>query len=38
VKGKGVSALENNTNYHGVPLKPEQLQQALKELEQGINP
>jgi transketolase len=36
VKGKGVSLLENNTNFHGVPLKPEQLEEALKELEQGI--
>lgn len=38
VKGKGVSALENNTHYHGVPLKPEQLDQALQELEQEIRP
>ena len=36
VKGKGVSLLENNTNFHGVPLKPDQVEQALKELEQGI--
>jgi transketolase len=36
VKGKGVSILENNTNFHGVPLKPEQLEQALQEIEQGI--
>jgi transketolase len=36
VKGKGVSFLENNTNAHGVPLKPEQMEQALKEIEQGI--
>jgi len=36
VKGKGVSILENNTNFHGVPLKPDQLEQALKELDQGV--
>jgi len=36
VKGKGVSILENNTNFHGVPLTPEQMDQALKELEQGV--
>lgn len=36
VKGKGVSILENNTNFHGVPLTPEQMEQALKELEQGV--
>ena len=36
VKGKGVSLLENNTNFHGVPLTGEQMEQALKELEQGV--
>ena len=36
VKGKGVSILENNTNFHGIPLTPEQMEQALKELEQGV--
>ena len=32
VKGKGVSLLENNTNFHGVPLNPEQMEKALLEL------
>jgi transketolase len=35
VKGRGVSLLENNTNFHGVPLTPEQLEQALLELSRG---
>lgn len=34
VKGKGVALLENNTNFHGVPLKPEQMEKALLELTQ----
>jgi transketolase len=34
VKGKGVSLLENNTSFHGVPLNPEQMEKALLELTQ----
>lgn len=34
VKGKGVSSLENNTNFHGVPLSQEQMEKALLELTQ----
>lgn len=33
IKGKGVSFLENNNEYHGKPISAEQLQKALKELE-----
>lgn len=33
VKGKGVSFMELNPGWHGVAPKPEQLEQALKELE-----
>jgi transketolase len=32
VKGKGVSFLEDKNGWHGVPLKPDDLQRALKEL------
>ncbi len=32
VKGKGVSFMENNVNFHGKAPNPEQLEQALKEL------
>jgi transketolase len=32
VKGKGVSFMENNANFHGKAPNPEQLEQALKEL------
>lgn len=32
IKGKGVSFLEDQGGWHGVPLKKEQLAQALKEL------
>lgn len=32
IKGKGISLLENKEGFHGVPLKKEQLDQALKEL------
>jgi transketolase len=32
VMGKGVSFMENDESYHGAPLKPEQLEKALKEL------
>ena len=31
-KGKGVSFMENNPDYHGKAANPEQLEQALKEL------
>ncbi len=33
VKGKGVSFMENNVDFHGKPPTPEQARQALKELE-----
>ena len=33
VKGKGVSFMELNAAWHGVAPKPEQLEQALSELE-----
>jgi transketolase len=32
VKGKGVSLMENNPDYHGKAATPEQLQQALRDL------
>jgi transketolase len=32
VKGKGVSFMENNPDYHGKAANPEQLKQALEEL------
>ena len=32
VKGKGVSFMENNVDFHGKAPNPEQLEQALKEL------
>lgn len=32
IKGKGVSFMENQVDWHGKALTPEQLQQALKEL------
>lgn len=32
VKGKGVSFLEDKNGWHGKPLKPDQLQEALKEI------
>ncbi|MHB8810348.1 MAG: transketolase, partial [Desulfobulbaceae bacterium] len=32
VMGKGISFMENLAKYHGSPLKPEQLEQALAEL------
>lgn len=34
IKGKGVSFMENNANWHGKAPNDEQLEQALKELEQ----
>ena len=33
IKGKGVSFMENQVNWHGVAPKGEQLEQALAELE-----
>jgi len=33
VKGKGVSFMENNPEWHGVAPKPEQVQAALRELQ-----
>ncbi len=32
VKGKGVSFMENNPQFHGKPPSPEQVEQALKEI------
>ena len=32
IKGKGVSYMENNPDFHGKAPSPEQLEQALKEL------
>ncbi|MDD8030732.1 MAG: transketolase [Acidobacteriota bacterium] len=32
VKGKGVSFIEDKNGWHGKPLKPEELERALKEL------
>ena len=33
VKGKGISFMENNNDFHGKAPTPAQLEQALKELE-----
>ena len=33
VKGKGVSFMENQVGWHGRPLKPEEFETAMKELE-----
>ncbi len=33
IKGKGVSFMENQLQYHGAPLSDEELKKALKELE-----
>ena len=35
VKGKGISFMENNPEFHGKPPNPEQLAQALLELQDG---
>ena len=35
VKGKGVSFMENQASWHGTAPKPEQAEQALKELEEA---
>jgi transketolase len=32
IKGKGVSFLENKNGWHGKPLKPDELEQALQEI------
>jgi transketolase len=34
VKGKGISFMENNNKFHGSAPSPEELQQALQELEE----
>lgn len=36
VKGKGVSFMENNPEWHGVAPKPEQVQAAVAELEKSV--
>jgi transketolase len=36
VKGKGVSFMENNVDWHGVAPKKDQLEAALKEIEQSM--
>ncbi len=36
VKGKGVSFMENNASWHGVAPKPEQYEQAIKELDEYL--
>ncbi len=36
VKGKGVSFMENNPEWHGVAPKPEQVQAAVAELERSV--
>ena len=36
VKGKGVSFMENVCDWHGVAPKKEQMEQALKDLEEGF--
>ncbi len=33
IKGKGVSFMENNPEWHGIAPKPEQVESALKEIE-----
>ena len=33
IKGKGVSFMENQVGWHGRPLKPEEFETAMKELE-----
>jgi transketolase len=32
IMGKGVSFMENNEGYHGAPVKPDRIREALKEL------
>jgi transketolase len=36
VKGRGVSYMENNPSFHGKAPTPEQLEQALREIEAGL--
>ncbi len=36
IKGKGVSYMENNASWHGVAPKPEQYEQAIKELDEYL--
>lgn len=36
IKGKGVSFMENNASWHGVAPKPEQYEQAIKELDEYL--
>lgn len=36
VKGRGVSFMENNPGFHGKAPTPEQLEQALAEIERGL--
>jgi len=38
VKGKGVSFMENNPDFHGRAPTPEELERALRELEEGEGP
>jgi transketolase len=37
VKGKGVSFMENNVEWHGVAPKPGQVEKAIQELEAGLS-
>jgi transketolase len=37
IKGKGVSFMENNPEWHGIAPKPEQVSAALKELEASVH-
>ena len=36
VKGKGVSFMENNAGFHGRACKPDEFEQAVKELKEAI--
>ena len=36
IKGKGVSFMENNPDFHGRPCTPDEKAKALKELEERI--
>ena len=36
VKGKGVSFMENNAGFHGRACKPEEYEQAVKELREVL--
>jgi transketolase len=37
VKGKGVSFMENNAGFHGRACKPDEYEQAVKELKEMIH-